>query len=112
MSATAVQDFLAKVSEDKELQGEVAKAMETDNDREAVTVLAQSKGYEFTTDELGQEIQARQAELQRRQAAGELSDEELEAVAGGATPSVVAVTYTSVLLTISAGVVIGSTAKW
>ena len=89
MSTTAVQDFFTKVGEDQALQGELAKALEADNDREAVTALAQANGYEFTSDELWAEIQARQAELERRQEAGELSDEELEAVAGGATPAIV-----------------------
>ena len=91
MSTTTVQDFFTKVSEDQALQGELAKALESDNDREAVTALAQSKGYEFTSEELWAEIQARQAEFERRQAAGELTDEELEAVAGGATPVAVSV---------------------
>ena len=51
MTTTAVQDFLTKVSEDQALQGELAKALEADNDREAVTALAQAKGYEFTSEE-------------------------------------------------------------
>jgi hypothetical protein len=42
MSTTAVQDFLTKVSEDQALQGELAKALESDNDRQAVTALANS----------------------------------------------------------------------
>ena len=51
-----------------------------------MTELANSKGYDFSSDELWAEIQKRQAEFERKQAAGELSDEELEAVAGGKTP--------------------------
>lgn len=83
MSIAAVQDFLSKVSDDQALQEELAKAMGAENDREAVTALAHAKGFDFTSDELWQEIQARQSEAQERQAAGELTDEELEAVAGG-----------------------------
>jgi predicted ribosomally synthesized peptide with nif11-like leader len=83
MSIASVQEFLGKVSDDQSLQEELAIAMGSENDREAVTALAQSKGYDFTSDELAQEIENRQAEAQERQAAGELSDEELEAVAGG-----------------------------
>jgi predicted ribosomally synthesized peptide with nif11-like leader len=83
MSTTAVQDFLTKVSEDQSLQGELAKALESDNDRQAVTALAQANGYEFSSDELWAEIQARQTDLAKRQESDELSDEELEAVAGG-----------------------------
>jgi predicted ribosomally synthesized peptide with nif11-like leader len=86
MSITAVQEFLTKVSEDQALQEQIAKAMESDNDRQAVTDLARSKGFDFTTDELGQEIQNREAAARQKAEAGELSEDELEAVAGGATP--------------------------
>ena len=83
MSTVSVQDFLNKVSEDQALQAEVAKAMEAENDREAVTKLANSKGYDFSTEDLKTEIEAREADFAKRQEAGELSDDELEAVAGG-----------------------------
>jgi predicted ribosomally synthesized peptide with nif11-like leader len=83
MSIASVQSFLATLSEDQSLQEELATAMNSDNDREAVTALAIARGFDFTSDELAQEIQNRQAEAQARQEAGELSDEELEAVAGG-----------------------------
>ncbi|MBE7383671.1 MAG: Nif11-like leader peptide family natural product precursor [Leptolyngbya sp. SIO1E4] len=115
MSTTSVQDFFTKVGEDQALQAEMAKALEADNDREAVTELANSKGYDFSSEELWAEIQARQAELAKRQKAGEISDEELEAVAGGATPALA--TYMivkSVIVggTISAAVTIDKNAKW
>ena len=115
MSTTAVQDFLTKVGEDKALQGELTKALEAENDREAVTALAQSNGYEFTSDELGAEIQARQAEFERRQTAGELSDEELEAVAGGATPAAISISVASIITVKGAKVSIAygiSQIKW
>lgn len=83
MSTAAVQDFLNKVGEDGALQAELAQAMEAENDRAAVTELAKSKGYDFTADELSAEIEQRQQEVATRQEAGQLSDEELEAVAGG-----------------------------
>jgi predicted ribosomally synthesized peptide with nif11-like leader len=83
MAMTAVQTFLEQVTQDQSLQEELATAMESDNDRQVVTDLARSKGYEFTSDELWQEIQNRQTELQQQQENGELSEEELEAVAGG-----------------------------
>jgi predicted ribosomally synthesized peptide with nif11-like leader len=83
--SNTVQEFLAKVEADQALQTQLAQALESDNDREAVTGLAKSKGYEFSSDELWAEIQKRQAEFSTREAAGELSDEELEAVAGGAS---------------------------
>jgi hypothetical protein len=96
MSTTAVQDFLTKVSEDQALQGELAKALEAENDRAGGDGSGQfANGYDFSPDELWAEVQARQADLEKRQAAGELSDEELEAVAGGETAVVItaAVTY-------------------
>jgi len=99
MSHTKVEDFLNKVGEDEALQAELSKALESENDREAVTALAKSKGYEFSSEELWAEIQKRQAEFNQKETAGELSDEELEAVAGGVTPTVV---ITSI--TVAAGV--------
>jgi len=89
-----VEDFLNQVGEDATLQAELGQALESENDREAVAALANSKGYEFSSDELWAEIQKRQAELAQRQAAGELSDAELEAVAGGG-----AITKTTIKIT-------------
>lgn len=91
MSANSIQEFLTKVSEDQALQEELAKAMESENDREAVTELAKSKGYEFTAEELGSAIDQIQAEAQQQMDASELSEEELESVAGGATPVITTV---------------------
>jgi predicted ribosomally synthesized peptide with nif11-like leader len=84
MSMSAVQDFFAKIAEDQSLQEELAKAMEAENDRQAVTDLARSKGFDFTPEELAQEIQNREAAIQQQLEAGELSEDELESVAGGA----------------------------
>src|SRR4028118_184867 len=83
MSDTKVEEFLKKVEEDQALQAELAKALEAGNEREAVTALANSKGYDFSSEELWAGIQKRQAEFSQHEAAGELSDQELEAVAGG-----------------------------
>ena len=83
MSASAVQDFLGKVAADSALQNDLAKALEAENDRQAVADLAKSKGYDFSSEELATEIERRQQEIAKRQEAGELNDEELEAVAGG-----------------------------
>jgi predicted ribosomally synthesized peptide with nif11-like leader len=94
MTISHVQSFLEQVTKDTSLQEELATAMEAENDRQAVTDLAQSKGYEFSSDELCQEIQARQAELQRQQ--DELSEEELEAIAGGEVLLVASAVATSV----------------
>lgn len=83
MSIEAVNQFLTKVTEDQELQVELVIAMEAENDSQAATKLAAEHGYVFSLEELGTEIANRQSEFQIRQSAVELSDEELEAVAGG-----------------------------
>ena len=77
------------VGEDEALQAELSKALEAENDREAVTALAKSKGYDFSSEELWAEIQKRQAELNQHEASGKLSDEELEAVASGISPTII-----------------------
>ena len=88
MSMEAVNQFLTKVSEDQQLQAELAQAMEAEDDQQAATELAAKYGYDFTPDELGLEIQNRQSEFQSNQEAGTLSEEELEAVAGGGMVSI------------------------
>ena len=90
MSNQQVHEFLQKVSSDEKLQQELSEILESkDNDREAATALAQKYGYTFSSDELWQEIQNRQSEFATRNSSDELNDEELEAVAGGGTPSAV-----------------------
>lgn len=97
MSTQAVNQFLQKVTEDPQLQEELAKALEAENDRQAATDLAIKHGYQFTPDELWAEIQNRQSEFGQNQDSGELSEEELEAVAGGATPGALALSVTVVV---------------
>ena len=82
MSIKSVKDFIAALAEDESLQSDLAKALEAENDREAVTELAKSKGYDFTPEELWAEIERRQATGDRL-TNNELTDAELEAVAGG-----------------------------
>ena len=104
MTIEAVNQFLTKVSEDQQLQGELAQAMEAENDRQAATELAAKYGYDFTPDELWSEIQNRQSEFQSKQSENELSEEELEAVAGGAcTPAVIGAVSVSVAAGINRG---------
>ncbi len=83
MSAVAVQEFLEKIETDESLAHELVKALESEDDRSAVAELATSKGFDVSPEELWAEVQKRQADFDQRQDAGELSDEELEAVAGG-----------------------------
>ena len=109
MSMTAVQDFLGKVSEDQALQHDLAKALEAENDRQAVTDLAKSKGYDFSPEELAAEVERRQEEVARRQEAGELSDEELEAVAGG--EFVISASFTALIGSIATSVASATTVE-
>jgi predicted ribosomally synthesized peptide with nif11-like leader len=74
MSIEAVNQFLTKVSEDQQLQAELAQAMEAENNRQATAELGAKHGYDFTPEELEAEVKNRQSEL---------SEEALEAVAGG-----------------------------
>ena len=85
MTISAVQEFLTKVGEDQSLQAELTQALEGGNERQAVTKLGQSKGYEFSSEELMAEVQKRQAAAEQ---ADQLSDDDLEAVAGGVTPTI------------------------
>jgi predicted ribosomally synthesized peptide with nif11-like leader len=107
MSAEAVNQFLQKVAEDPQLQEELAQALEADNDRQAAADLATKHGYQFTPDELWAEIQNRQSEFQ--QSTDELSEDELEAVAGGACTPIIGAGIGAVG-SITAGVI--KKAKW
>ena len=81
MSIQAVNQFLEKVAQDSKIQEELAQAMQAEDDRQAVVELGAKHGFEFTGEELMTEIEKRQ---QAAIDSGELSEEELEAVAGGA----------------------------
>ncbi|MBD2179221.1 Nif11-like leader peptide family natural product precursor [Pseudanabaena sp. FACHB-1998] len=83
MSAITVQEFLEKVKTDESLAQELIKALEAEDDREAVTELAISKGYDITSEELWVEVQKSQEHFKQGQDGGDLSDKELESVAGG-----------------------------
>ena len=77
MSIEAVSEFLQKVSNHEELQRELIEVMEfNENDQLTVTDLAAKYGFDFTPNELLQQVE----ELQDNQ---QLDDEELEYVVGG-----------------------------
>ena len=59
MSATAVQEFWGKVSEDQALQNDLAEVLEVENDCQTVTGPAKSKGYDFSSEELAAEVERR-----------------------------------------------------
>ena len=113
MTNQAVSLFLEKVAADEQLQSQLAEVLESAEDaegadREAAAGLAKEHGFDFTSEELWAEIQKRQAEFQQRQEAGELTDEELEAVAGGTSP-VVLVTFATTFISAT---VTASSRKW
>ena len=107
MSIEAVNQFLTKVAEDQELQAELAQAMEAENDRQAATELGAKHGFQFTSKELATEINNRQSEFQTKQSANELSEAELEAVAGGSVVGAAATVAASAVVDISI-----AQAKW
>ncbi|MEN9232324.1 MAG: Nif11-like leader peptide family natural product precursor [Thermostichus sp. DG02_5_bins_236] len=78
-----LNDFLDQVAQDEQLMHQLVLALEEDDDRAAVASLAVSKGFDITPDELWEEVKSRQQEIVRHQDKGELSDDELEAIAGG-----------------------------
>ena len=82
MSVENVKKFFEKVEGDKELKAKLAALGEKRKAQEAAAVaelvkLAAAAGYAFTAADLAQA---------RKQAASELSEEELKAVAGGGVP--------------------------
>jgi predicted ribosomally synthesized peptide with nif11-like leader len=79
MSAKAVTEFLAKMAEDPALRDEVFAAVKEAEDRLAVTgKIARERGYEFEDEELKKILDVAQGTTP-----GELTEEELEAVAAG-----------------------------
>ncbi|MGD1913915.1 MAG: Nif11-like leader peptide family natural product precursor [Rivularia sp. (in: cyanobacteria)] len=84
MSIDAVNQFLEKVAQDSKIQEELAQLIQAeDHQRQAVVELGAKYGFEFSGDELMAEVEKRQ---QAAVNSGELSEEELESVAGGFTP--------------------------
>lgn len=84
MSKEAVKQFFAKISDDDNLQQELVSILQADiNHREETAKLAREYGFDITAEELSEEVKQRQEEFAQRQESGELSEEELESVAGG-----------------------------
>ena len=84
MSVEAAVAFLDSIPQNEELQKKLVEILESaEDDRAEAAKLANDNGYDITPDELWAEVQKRQNEAKERQEAGELTDEELEAVAGG-----------------------------
>ena len=110
MSIEAVNQFLEKVAQDSKIQEELAQAMQAEDDRQAVVELGAKHGFEFTGEELMTEVEKRQ---QAAIDSGELSEEELEAVAGGAcSPLFVKTAVATIIATGSLTAAAISKAKW
>ncbi|AFZ42438.1 protein of unknown function nitrogen fixation [Halothece sp. PCC 7418] len=73
MTTNSAQQFLNQMKSDTSLQEEVTNLVKQ-NSFHAVAEMAKSKGYNFSADELKSELQKVNSEI---------SDEALEAVAGG-----------------------------
>ena len=83
MTIETVNQFLTKVNQDGNLQTELSQAMSTEDKYQATTELAAKYGYEFTPEELSARIEELESVRAKESANEELSEEELEAVAGG-----------------------------
>ena len=79
MSIEAVNQFLTKVSQDKKLQAQFTQAMGAKEDWTAGIKLAAQHGYKFTAEELATQIE----KVVTGTLLAELSEKQLEAVAGG-----------------------------
>ncbi len=82
MTITAAKTFLEKLGKDQVLQSELTQALQAEQNPQAVMQLASEKGYDFSLEELQAEINKYQAQQTESE---ELSDEDLETVAGGFT---------------------------
>ena len=83
MSTEAVKQFLQKVSEDRELQQELTQALNSENQQQATVELANKRGYQCSANELWIELKNAQNKFQAKLDSGEISEEQLEAIAGG-----------------------------
>lgn len=98
MSIESVNEFLARVESDEQIQSELAQVIESADGEDATDLdqkykdgasdLGKKYGYNFTSEELWAEIKQRQDQFEQRQNSEELSDEELEAIAGGSVITV------------------------
>ena len=79
MSVEELKRFSEAVKKDKAMQEELKKV---GKDEAAVVAFAKGKGYDFTADEL---------KAQAKAAKGELSEDQLDKVAGGVDTTVVVV---------------------
>jgi predicted ribosomally synthesized peptide with nif11-like leader len=83
MTIRALADFLERANGDQALQAELSSAVEGKEESgcDELVRLAAGHGYHFTGEELHDALE----KLRRQSTEGELSDDDLEAVAGGRT---------------------------
>ncbi len=79
MSAQNLENFTSFVMSDATLRERLASAPDLDSATKIASQIAQEKGYDLTVEEVKSKLE----EIYRANQSGELSDELLEAVAGG-----------------------------
>ncbi len=97
MSQSSATEFLDKVSSDTELQGKVAE-LGQGAAMEDVLDLASGLGYSFTEDELV-EVSKTRADAMQQSAGSELSEQDLELVAGGRANVTIYISRSSIYIT-------------
>lgn len=84
MARQSLDAFYNKVLDDAGLQAKLRGINDADRFVGTMVALGKNEGYEFSPDEVRNAIAENQAAYNRPAAGGELSDEQLEAVSGGA----------------------------
>ncbi len=86
MAIDIIYQFLQKVDNDPKLKQQFVQALQTKNKQQAkqnIFKLANSLGYQFSKDELWTEIEKTVKEHHAKKDSEEISEEHLEAIAGG-----------------------------
>lgn len=107
MSLEQITKMIEKVSKDKDFASEFSKVYHGGQDFSEVVIFGKNNGFEFTEEECKQIYDAVDSQLE-----DELSDDDLEKVAGGiATATVLAVTAVAAGLGAVGGAVAGGGAS-
>ena len=83
MSKESLKQFLTKLSQDESLQASLNQAPDQESYINLAVQLGEQEGYSFTVEELEEELANFTQTVPNE---GELSEQELEAIAGGRRP--------------------------